>query len=170
MGGFSFVIGPLYDEQRATKVTERFGESRESRTNPLARSSFCSVRTTSATNPASGRRSAGRRRWAIPTASRAARPTGAFFALETNAPIVNDTGRRSTGPLTASLRWGLEWTIVAATLGSAAACVSTAPVDDPVDIDDSYSTCVDALGGMPDAIDHHIDACQAVLAASAGRR
>jgi hypothetical protein len=92
------------------------------------------------------------------------------MALDTNAAMVDKTDRRSTGPLTASLRWGLGWTIVAATLGTTTACVSATPVDEPVDIDDSYSACVAALGEMPDAIDHHIDACQAVVAAAAGRR
>jgi hypothetical protein len=67
----------------------------------------------------------------------------------------------------ASLRWGLGWTIVAATLGSTTACVSGTPVEEPVDIDHSYSACVDALGEMPDAVDHHVDACAAVVVAAA---
>jgi hypothetical protein len=48
--------------------------------------------------------------------------------------------------------------------------VSATPIDDPLDTDHSYSDCVRALGDMPDAIDHHIDACQAVEAAGAAMR
>jgi hypothetical protein len=92
------------------------------------------------------------------------------MALDTNAPIVDKTDRQPTGPLTASLRWGLGWTIVAVTLGTTAGCVSATPVDDPVDFDDSYSVCVGALGEMPDAIEQHIDPCRAVAAAAAPRR
>ena len=92
------------------------------------------------------------------------------MALDAGSAIVDTTDRRSTGPLTASLRWGLGWTIVAATLGTTAACVSATPVDDPVEFDDSYSTCVGALGEMPDAIEQHIDPCRAVAAAAAARR
>ena len=91
------------------------------------------------------------------------------MALDANPVIVHETDRRSTGPLAASLRWGLGWTIVAVTLGTTAACVSATPVDDPVEFDDSYSVCVGALGGMPDAIEQHIDPCRAVAAAATRR-
>jgi hypothetical protein len=87
-----------------------------------------------------------------------------------------DCGR----PVIASLRWGLGWTIVVATLGATAGCVSESRVEAPGDVDDStrdysrrdysrrdYSSCLDELGGMPDAADHHIDACQALAAATA---
>ena len=71
-------------------------------------------------------------------------------------------------PLSASLRWGLGWTVVLATLGATAGCVSATPVEDSPDIDhsydDHYGRCVDALGGMPDAAEHHIDACQVAAA------
>ena len=91
-------------------------------------------------------------------------------------------------PLSASLRWGLGWTVIAATL-AAAGCASATSVDDPADIDhttvvpttivsttivsttiasttddfttDDYASCVAELGGSPDAIEHHIDACEA---------
>jgi len=89
------------------------------------------------------------------------------MALDANPVIVDKSDRLSTGPLTASLRWGLGWTIVAATLGTTAACVSATPVDDPVEFDDSYSRCVSALGEMPDAIEQHIDPCRAAAAAIA---
>jgi hypothetical protein len=89
------------------------------------------------------------------------------MALDTKPVSVDDRARHSTGPLAASLRWGLGWTIVAATLGTSAACVSTAPVEAPIDEDDSYSACVSELGDMPDAANHHIDACAAVARASA---
>ena len=75
-------------------------------------------------------------------------------------------------PLSASLRWGLGWTVIAATL-AAAGCASATSVDDPADIDhttvvsstivsttDDYASCVAELGGSPDAIEHHIDACE----------
>jgi hypothetical protein len=91
------------------------------------------------------------------------------MALDANPVIVDKSDRPSTGPLTATLRWGLGWTVVAATLGTTAACVSATPVDDPVEFDDSYSACVGALGEMPDAIEQHIDPCRAVAAAVAGR-
>ena len=89
------------------------------------------------------------------------------MALDTAPVRVGDPERHSAGPLAASLRWGLGWTIVAATLGTSAACVSTAPAEAPIDRDDSYSACVGELGGMPDAANHHIDACAAVARASA---
>ena len=92
------------------------------------------------------------------------------MALDTKPVRVDDMARHSTGPLPASLRWGLGWTVLVATLGTTAACVSTAPVEAPVDNDDSYSACVSALGEMPDAIDQHIDACSAVATASAAMR
>ncbi len=84
-------------------------------------------------------------------------------------------------PITASLRWGLGWTVVLATLGAGAGCASATPIDAPADhdessvdinrtYDDQYSKCVDALGGMPDAAQHHIDACEVVAAAAAFSR
>jgi hypothetical protein len=88
------------------------------------------------------------------------------MALDANPVIVDKTDRRSTGPLAASLRWGLGWTVVAVTLGTTAACVGATPVDDPVEFDDSYSVCVGELGQMPDAIEQHIDPCRAVAAAT----
>jgi hypothetical protein len=88
------------------------------------------------------------------------------MALDRNPTMVDEMDRHATGPLTASLRWGLGWTIVVAALGASAGCVSSVPVDDPVEFDDSYSTCVGALGEMPDAIEQHIDPCRAVAAAA----
>jgi hypothetical protein len=88
------------------------------------------------------------------------------MALDVDAAQVHGVHRASPGPLAASLRWGLGWTIVVASLGATTACVSSTPGEAPADHDDSYSTCVSALGGMPDAINHHIDACAAVAAAA----
>jgi hypothetical protein len=76
------------------------------------------------------------------------------------------------------LRWGLGWTLVVATLGATTGCVSATPVEAPLPADDSstdstpsyddhYRDCVDSLGGMPDAAEHHIDACEVVAAARA---
>ena len=73
------------------------------------------------------------------------------------------------GPLAASLRWGLRWTIVVAALGASGGCVSAIPAEAPVDTDNSYSACVTALGDMPDAVDQHIDPCRAVAASASSR-
>jgi hypothetical protein len=89
------------------------------------------------------------------------------MALDRNPPTSTDMDLHATGPLTASLRWGLRWTIVVAAVGTSAGCVSATPTDDPIDRDDSFSECVAALGDMPDAVDQHIDPCRAVAAAAA---
>ena len=89
------------------------------------------------------------------------------MALDHDPAMVNDMDRHPTGPLTASLRWGLRWTIVVAAVGASAGCVSAVPAEDPIDRDDSYSACVAALGDMPDAVDQHFDPCRAVAAAAA---
>jgi hypothetical protein len=86
------------------------------------------------------------------------------MALDVKAAQVQVVHRASAGPLAASLRWGLGWTIVVASFGTTTACVSSTQREAPVDQDDAYATCVSALGGMPDAIGHHIDACAAVAA------
>ena len=91
------------------------------------------------------------------------------MALDGNPATVNDTGPHAAGPLAASLRWGLRWTIVVAALGASAGCVSAIPAEAPVDTDNSYSACVTALGDMPDAVDQHIDPCRAVAAAASSR-
>jgi hypothetical protein len=92
------------------------------------------------------------------------------MALDRKPAMVDEMDGNATGPLTASLRWGLGWTIVVATLGASAGCVSSVPTDDPINRDDSYSTCVAALGEMPDAVDQHIDPCRAVAAAIARKQ
>lgn len=95
------------------------------------------------------------------------------MSLDIDARRGDEHGRDTARPLMASLRWGLGWTVVVAALGAAAGCVSATPVDDPPSIDDSsdsfdsYADCVDALGGSPDAIEHHIDACRVAAAARA---
>jgi hypothetical protein len=89
------------------------------------------------------------------------------MALDRCPAIASGTERDATRPLTASLRWGLGWTIVVASLGASAGCGSPAAVDAPATTDNSYSACVTAVGGMPDAVDQHIDACTATVAASA---
>jgi hypothetical protein len=103
------------------------------------------------------------------------------MALDGSASPSGERHRDHVGPLGASLRWGLGWTIVVATLGATAGCVSATPVEAPAPVDDSstnsttshedhYSDCVDALGGMPDAAEHHIDACAVASAAGAFSR
>ncbi|HZB42548.1 MAG TPA: hypothetical protein VE487_16365 [Ilumatobacter sp.] len=92
------------------------------------------------------------------------------MALDRKPEIVDDIDRHATGPLAVSLRWGLGWTVVIATLGAAPGCVTATPVDDPVEIDDPYSACVTALDDMPDAVNQHIDPCRAVAAATAAGR
>jgi hypothetical protein len=115
-------------------------------------------------------------------------PRGAFMALDLGAQPHAPQPGQHTRPLSASLRWGLGWTVIAATL-AAAGCASASSVDDPADIDhttvvsttlisgtddattddsttddyttDDYASCVAELGGSPDAIEHHIDACEA---------
>ena len=100
------------------------------------------------------------------------------MALDAGAAPSSARRRDPAGPLGASLRWGLGWTIVVATLGATAGCVSATPVEAPAPTHDSstnstssyderYQDCVDALGDMPDAAEHHIDACEAVAAAGA---
>ena len=100
------------------------------------------------------------------------------MALDAGVAPSGGRPRAARGPLTASLRWGLGWTVVAATLGAAAGCVSATPVEAPAPADDPstnsttsygdhYRECVDSLGAMPDAAEHHIDACAAVAAAHA---
>jgi hypothetical protein len=127
-----------------------------------------SVKKMNVTNRQSGGRAGGGA--SSPTAADVARPRGAFMALDTGRAVVDDPmDRRSSSPLTASLRWGLGWTVLVA-LGTCTACVSATPIDDPLDTDHSYSDCVSALGDMPDAIDHHINACQAVESAGAAMR
>jgi hypothetical protein len=92
------------------------------------------------------------------------------MALDHIPTTVNDMDRHPAGPLAASLRWGLRWTIAVAALGASAGCVSAVPAEDPIDQHDSYSACVTALGGMPDAVNQHIDPCRAVAAAAASNR
>jgi hypothetical protein len=41
------------------------------------------------------------------------------MALDRRPAHVDDVDRHATGPLSVSLRWGLGWTIVIATLGAA---------------------------------------------------
>ena len=100
------------------------------------------------------------------------------MALDAGAAPSSARRRDPAGPLGASLRWGLGWTIVVATLGATAGCVSATPVEAPAptndsstnstsSYDDRYSDCVDSLGDMPDAAEHHIDACEAVGAGRA---
>lgn len=92
------------------------------------------------------------------------------MALDCAAPQTVERGRAPSRPLSASLRWGLGWTAVVVTLGATAGCVSATPVDDPPVIDDSsdsYAACVAELGGSPDAIEHHINACEVAAAARA---
>ena len=100
------------------------------------------------------------------------------MALDAAAPIRRERGRDPARPLVASLRWGLGWTLVVATLGATTGCVSATPVEAPApthesspnstsSYDERYQDCVDALGDMPDAAEHHIDACEAVAAAGA---
>jgi len=85
---------------------------------------------------------------------------------------------QATRPLAASLRWALGWTVLVAGFGSAAGCATGASVDAPAGVDitsvhstavhstsddftsDDYAACVAELGGSPDAIEHHIDACE----------
>jgi hypothetical protein len=107
-----------------------------------------------------------------PPPAKEAPPRGAFMALDRGAQPLPPRPGQHTGPLSASLRWGLGWTVIAATL-AAAGCASATSVDDPADIDhttvvsttviarDDYASCVAELGGSPDAIEHHIDACEA---------
>jgi len=95
------------------------------------------------------------------------------MALDLGAQPTAPRPGQHTRPLSASLRWGLGWTVIAATL-AATGCASASSVDDPAEIDhtpvisttvvstsDDYASCVAELGGSPDAIEHHIDACEA---------
>jgi hypothetical protein len=100
------------------------------------------------------------------------------MALDLGAQPPPPQPGQHTRPLSASLRWGLGWTVIAATL-AAAGCASASSVDDPAEIDHTpvisttvvsttvvsttgdYASCVAELGGSPDAIEHHIDACEA---------
>jgi hypothetical protein len=91
--------------------------------------------------------------------------------INNQATPVNTTVQPSTaGPLSARLRWGLGWTIVVATLGASVGLVSAADRDDEHDTGRTHSACVGVLGQMPDAVDQHIDACQAVRTAGAARK
>ena len=94
------------------------------------------------------------------------------------APLVPPHDHASTRPLPASLRWGLGWTVLVASLGVVAAgCTTGASVDAPGEFggtssvtttiestpDDGASDdapCVIDLGGTPDAIERHIAACE----------
>ena len=86
------------------------------------------------------------------------------MALDAGAAPSSERRREPAGPLGASLRWGLGWTIVVATLGATAGCVSATPVEAPAptndsstnstsSYDDRYSDCVDSLGDMRGVVD-----------------
>ena len=105
------------------------------------------------------------------------------MALDGTAPPSRPHDDHATRPLAASLRWALGWTVLVAGLGSAAGCATGATVDAPAGVDgtsihptsihptsvpttsvdstpEDYASCVIDLGGSPDAIEHHIDACE----------
>lgn len=94
------------------------------------------------------------------------------------APGVRPQPPHQSRPLSASLQWGLGWTVLVASLGVVASgCATGASVDAPGDIggtsvipttiesrsgDDvsAGTACVIDRNGTADAIEHHIAACE----------
>jgi hypothetical protein len=78
--------------------------------------------------------------------------------------------QRSTHPTVAALRYGLGWTVAVCTLGATVGLATTAAASDTSNSSGGYAVCVDSLGGMPDAVNQHIDPCRSVDTATAARR
>ena len=78
-------------------------------------------------------------------------------------------------PVPASLRWGLSWTVLVASLGIVAGYAAGSSVEAPAEYDGTSivtttiepatidATCVSDGRGTPDAIEHRIETCQATM-------
>ncbi len=99
------------------------------------------------------------------------------MALEGAGPPPRPPHDQPSHPLPASLRWGLGWTVLVASLGAASGCATGASVEAPAEYDvtttvattvaptsDDASCVIDVIeaGGSPDAIERRIHACDAV--------
>ena len=78
--------------------------------------------------------------------------------------------RRSSCPSAAALRHGFRWTVAVCTLGATVSLATAASAAETNDESSGYASCVNSLGGMPDAVDQHIDPCRAVDTAIGARR
>lgn len=86
-----------------------------------------------------------------------------------NRTPIRHSGRTSR-PSSASLRFGLAWTVAVCTLGATVGLATAASAAETDDGLSRYETCVVSLGEMPDAVNQHIDPCRSVENATAARR
>jgi hypothetical protein len=92
------------------------------------------------------------------------------MTINQNSTPSSRTDRHASRPSPGLLRHGLRWTVAVCTVGATVGLATAASASEADSHSSGYAACVNSLGGMPDAVNQHIDPCSAVDTAIGARR